>query len=362
MKIAIIGLSNSGKTTIYNALTGLNIEITIYPTISGEPNLGMVKVPDSRLNVLTEIFNPKKTTPITVQYVDCPGIIKGDVKQNRIVFDLLKDADSLVHVIRTFENDAVIHSMNDINPLRDIRIVEDELIFRDFELIEKRFESIEISKKKGKKINDAENKILFKCKDMLEQGNPLRDIKFSADELLTLRHLQFMSNKPEVMALNIEELDLNNAGANEQIMQVLNYYENRSTVKVLTLSAKVEMDIAQMAHDEAVEFLDDLGIDDPARNKLIRVSFENLGLITFFTVGSDEVKAWHVRKGADALSAAGKIHSDIQRGFIRAEVVAYEDFVSLGSMAAARDKGLLRLEGKKYEVRDGDIINFRFNV
>jgi GTP-binding protein YchF len=362
MKIAIIGLSNSGKTTVYNALTGLDIETTIYPTTVNEPNLGMVKVPDNRLDILTEIFNPKKTTPIMVQYVDCPSIIKGDAKHNRIVFDLLKDADSLVHVVRAFEDETVMHPIGNIDPLRDIKTVEDEWIFGDFELVEKRLESIEFSKKKAMKIDESERMALHKCKEILEQENPLRDGKFSANELLALRHLQFMSDKPEVIAINIDETDLNSNRAEEQIRQALNYYGNRSTVKVLALSANIEMDIAQMETDEAGEFLDDLGIDEPARNRLIRVSFENLGLRTFFTVESDEVKAWHVRKGADALSAAGKIHTDIQRGFIKAEVVSYDDFVSLRSMVAAREKGLLRLEGKTYEVRDGDIIKFRFNV
>jgi ribosome-binding ATPase YchF (GTP1/OBG family) len=341
MKIAIIGLSNSGKTTVYNALTGLNIETTIYPTAVNEPNLGMVKVPDHRLDILTEIFNPKKTTPIMVQYVDCPSFIKGDAKHNRIVFDLLKDADSLVHVVRTFEDEMVMHPIGNIDPLRDVKTVEDEWIFGDFELVEKRLESIEFSKKKAMKIDESERMALHKCREILEQENPLRDGEFSANELLAFRHLQFMSDKPEVIAINIDEMDLNSNRAEEQIRQVLNYYGDRSTVKVLALSAKVEMDIAQMETDEAGEFLGDLGIDEPA---------------------SDEVRAWQIKKGADALSAAGKIHTDIQRGFIKAEVVSYDDFVSLRSMAAAREKGLLRLEGKTYEVRDGDIIKFRFNV
>lgn len=362
MKIAITGLSNSGRTTVYNALTGLGVETTVYPTTAGEPNLGVVRVPDQRLDALTEIFKPRKTTPLAVQYVDCPGLAKGDPKQNRSVFDLLKDAESLVHVVRAFEDEAVVHPMGGVDPLRDVKAVEDELLFGDFELVEKRLESIELSRKKGNKVDEAERAALLKCRGALEQESPLRDVEFSADELLALRHLQFMSNKPEVVAINIAEEDLNTQREADIKGEVVDYYGGRSPVKVLTLSAKVEMDIAQMEADEAGEFLDDLGIGEPARKRLIRVSFENLGLITFFTVVSDEARAWTVRKGADALSAAGKVHTDIQRGFIRAEVVAYEDFVLLRSMAAAREKGLLRLEGKTYGVKDGDIINFRFNV
>lgn len=360
MKIAIIGLSNSGKTTVYNVLTGLEIETTVYPSMALEPNIGIVKIPDYRLDILSKIFKPKKTTPIAIQYIDCPSIIKGDLKHNKMIFNFLKDADSLIHIIRSFQDDFIIHPINNINILRDFRIIEDELIFTDFELIEKRLESIELLKKKGKKINEIEKNILLKCKRELEKEKPLRNLKFSNDEKLNLRHLQFISDKSEVIVLNIAELDINKV--EEQINQILNLYGNHPLIKVLALSAKVEMDIAQMDEDDAIQFLEDLGIDEPARDRLIRISFENLGLITFFTVGSDEVKAWYVKKGADALTAAGKIHTDIQRGFIKAEVVAYEDFVSLGSMAAAREKGLLRLEGKKYEVRDGDIINFRFNV
>jgi GTP-binding protein YchF len=362
MKIAITGLSNSGKTTVYNALTGLDVDTTVYPSTEAELNLGVVRVPDSRLDVLTEIFKPKKSTLLAVQYIDCLGLTRGDPKQNRNVFDLLKDADSLVHVVRTFDDEMVVHPMGDIDPLRDVKTVENELIFGDFELVEKRLESIEFSKKKGKKVDEAERALLLKYKRILEQESPLRDIGFSNDEFLTLRHLQFMSNKPEVVALNIAEADLNTDTEANIRRKISDFYGERSSVKVLALSAKVEMDIAQMEADEAKEFLEDLGIGEPARKRLIRVSFENLGMITFFTVVSDEVRAWAIRKGADALSAAGKVHTDIQRGFIRAEVVAYEDFVSFRSMAAAREKGLLRLEGKTYGVKDGDIINFRFNI
>ncbi len=362
MKIGITGLANSGKTTVFNALTGMDVETTIYPTTGGEPNMGVVKVPDLRVAKLTEIYKPKKTTPSTVQYIDYMGLTKGDMKQNRSVFEFVKDADALVHVVRAFEDDAVVHPMGKMDPVADVATVETELLFGDIELVEKRLESIELSRKKGKKIDEEEQKALHKCKEALEAEKPLRDVEFTEQERRSMRHLQFMSIKPELVVLNIAEDDLNSDKAEDIRKKVQEHYGD-SSVTVLTMSGKIEMDIAEMPEDERDVFLEDLGISEPALNRLIRVCYENVGLISFFTVGEDEVKAWAIRRGTDAVNAAGKIHSDIQRGFIRAEVVAYDDFIANdGSMTHCKEKGLLRLEGKTYEVKDGDIINFRFNV
>jgi len=365
VKLAIIGLSNSGKTTVFNALTGQNLETTIYPTVSGEPNFGVVKVPDYRIDKLVEIYKPKKITYATVEYIDYIGLTKGDVAQNRKVFDLIKDADAIVHVVRAFEDDAVSHPMNEINPLRDIETLELELIFGDIELVEKRLARMEEGAKKGKKPNEAEKKLLLKCKDALEKEIPLRNVSFDDEEQKAMKHLQFISTKPEVVVLNIGEGDLNTDKALNFQKDAEKYFDDKGiskTTKVVSLCGKIEMEIAQLNSDEARAFLDDLGIQEPALNKLIHVSYDLLGLISFLTCGEDEVRAWTVTKGTSAQKAAGKIHSDIERGFIRAEVVGYDDFILCGNMAAARDKGLLRLEGKTYEVKDGDIINFRFNV
>lgn len=365
MRLAITGLSNSGKTTIFNALTGQNIETTIYPTISGEPNFGVVKVPDQRVNKLAEIYKPKKITYATVEYIDYIGLTKGDLAQNRKVFDLIKDVDAIVHVVRAFEDDSVLHPMNQVNPIRDMEILELELIFGDLELVEKRLERIEEGAKKGKKPNEAEISLLFKCKDALEKGIPLRGISFSDEEQKTMRHLQFISTKPEVVVLNISENDLNTEKASVLQKDAEKFFLEKGlseTTKVVTLCGKIEMEIAQLKPDEARAFLDDLGIEEPALNKLIHLSYDLLGLISFLTCGEDEVRAWTIKKGTMAQQAAGKIHSDIERGFIRAEVISFDDFISSGSMSVARDKGLLRLEGKTYEVKDGDIIHFRFNV
>ncbi|MEW6108303.1 MAG: redox-regulated ATPase YchF [Nitrospirota bacterium] len=361
MKIAITGLANSGRTTIFNALTGLNLETTIYPTITSEPHFGVVRVPDTRVDKLAEIFKPKKTTHATVEYLDYIGLTKGDAEQNRKVFDLVKDADAVVLVVRAFENDSIVHPLGDVDPLRDAGTVELEMIFGDLELTEKRLERIELGLKRGKKPDETEKKLLIRCKEVLEKETPLRDVEFSEEEHKAMRHLQFMSIKPIVAVINVQEQDINSDRIKGITSELEKLFKGRQ-VSILSLCGKIEMEIAQLPPEEAKVFLDDLGIEEPALYKLIRVSYGLLGLISFLTVGEDEVRAWTIKRGMNAQKAAGKIHSDIERGFIRAEVVSYNDFIVDGSMAAAREKGLLRLEGKNYEVRDGDIINFRFNV
>lgn len=361
MKVAIIGLANTGKTTIFNALTGLNIETTIYPTQAGEPHIGMVKVPDKRLEDLTEIYHPKKTTYATVEYIDYLGLTKGDIEQNKKVFDLIKDADAIVHVIRGFEDEVIVHPLGNTDPKRDAGTVELEMIFGDLELIDKRLERMEQGQKRGKKPDEAEKKVLLKCKENLENEIPLRDLEFSDEEQKVMRHLQFMSIKPEVIVLNVAEADIASGKTTAVISELEEIFKGKQ-VKILSLCGKIEMEIAQLSPEEAEVFLDDLGIAEPALNRLIRVSYDLLGLISFLTAGEDEVRAWTIQRGLNAQKAAGKIHSDIERGFIRAELVAYNDFMACGGMAGAREKGLLRLEGKNYEVKDGDIINFRFNV
>lgn len=361
MKTAIIGLANSGKTTIFNALTGLNLETTVYATVAAEPHLGVVKVPDPRVDRLAEIYKPKKTTYATVEYVDYIGLTKGDMEQNRKVFDYIKDADALVHVVRGFTDETVVHPMETVDPLRDAETIELEMIYGDLELVDKRLERMEQGMKRGKKPDEQEKKLLMKCKEVLEQERPLRDTDFSEEEQKAMRHLQFMSLKPVVVLLNVDEQEMRSEGT-AKVLQGLEQRFSGRDVKALSLCGKIEMEIAQLSPEEATVFLEDLGIDEPALNRLIRVSYDLLGLISFLTSGEDEVRAWTITKGTSAQKAAGKIHSDIERGFIRAEVVSYDDFITQGSMAAARERGLLRLEGKTYEVKDGDIINFRFNV
>ena len=361
MKIAITGLANSGKTTIFNALTGLNLETTVYATVTAEPHHSVVKVPDNRIDRLSEMYKPKKTTYATVEYVDYIGLTKGDMEQNRKVFDLVKDADALVHVVRGFQDETVSHPIGAVDPQRDGETIELEMIFGDLELVAKRLERMEQGQKRGKKPDEGEKKLLLKCREILESEKPLRGADFSEEDLKAMRHLQFMSIKPEVIALNVDEQEVNSETTGKRVSDLQSFFKGRQA-KVLSMCGKIEMEIAQFSPEEARVFLDDLGITEPALDKLIRVSYDLLGLISFLTYGEDEVRAWTIEKGMNAQQAAGRIHSDIERGFIRAEVVSYDDFIAAGSIHAAREKGHFKLEGKTYEVKDGDMINFRFNV
>jgi len=359
MQIALIGLSNSGKTTIFNALTGLAVETTTYPTVSGDPHRGIVRVPDARLDTVSEIFKPKKTTHTTVEYLDSIGITKGDTEQNRKVFDLIKDADAIVHVVRVFQDESVALPIGRVDPVRDIQMIELELIFGDIEFVEKRLDRIEEGRKRGKKPDESEMKLLLKCRDSLSKDIPLRKVVFSQDEQYAMRPLQFLSTKPEVLVLNISEEDLGSETIHSLHSSLIQQYP---TMPLIVLCGKIEMEIVRLSPGDARLFLDDLGIDNPASQKLITLCYNTLGLISFFTYAGNEVRSWTVQKGTIAQKAAGKVHSDIERGFIRAEVISFDELLTAGNLQIAREKGFLRLEGKTYEVRDGDIINFRFNV
>jgi len=369
MRLVITGFSNSGKTTIFNALTGLNLEITPYPTlISAEikPHIGTVRVPDKRLDRLSSIYQPKKTTYSTVEYVDYLGIIPvssgGSPAQNNKVFDLIKEAEAIVHVVRAFENESVMHPLGGIDPVRDVKSFETELIWGDLEFIERRLEKIELTAKRGLKQDESDRYFLLKCKEALEGETPLRNILFSEEEKRIMLSYQLLSTIPEIIVLNTGEKDLNTDKVKSYQKEIENYYKERKH-PVIAICGKIEMELIQLSQNEARIFLDDLGIEEQAINKLCRVSYEVLDLISFFTVIRDEVRAWAIKKGTTALKAAGKVHSDIERGFIRAEVINFEDFVSSDEdMVKAKGKGLVRLEGKTYVVKDGDIINFKFNV
>lgn len=359
MRVGIIGLSNTGKTVVFNALTGQNLETTIYQTVGGDAHRGIVKVPDPRLDKLSEIFRPKKTTHATIEYIDYIGLTKGNPEQNMKVFDLIKDVDAILHVVREYHDDTVIHPLGTIDPLRDIETVELELILGDLEFVEKRLERMELGAKRGKKQDETEKKLMMKCRERLEKEVALRNVEFLEEETKSMRHLQFLSTKPVVLLLNIGEKDLHLDYIEKLSSTICTHYP---TLPVLTMCGKIEMEISQLSPDDSRLFLDDLGIEEPAFHKVIKTCYELLGLISFFTYVGDEVRAWTITKGLYAQKAAGKVHSDIERGFIRAEVISFEDFMSVGDMHKARERGLLRLEGKSYEVKDGDIINFRFNV
>lgn len=360
MKIAIIGLANSGKTTVFNALTRGNAETAAYSSGQLEPNLAMVKVPDARLEVLARMFKPKKTTYADVQYVDVAGISGGGRQGGGLppaLLNYIGSADALLHVVRAFEDSGVPHPEGSVDLGRDIQAVDLELAFSDLAIIEKRLNRLnaEIPKMpaKDKELRVAERDLLARLQAALEAETPIRAVPMTDEEERLIRGYQFLTAKPLLLLPNIGEAQLAAPPA-------VDYPHPRSAVA--PLAGKIEAELAQLDDEDARTFMDDLGISQPARDLVIQKSYELLGLISFLTAGPDEVRAWTVRRNTPAVEAAGTIHSDIQRGFIRAEIVAYDDLVRAGDMAAAKKQGTVRMEGKTYTVQDGDICHFLFNV
>ncbi len=360
MRIAIIGLSNSGKTTVFNALTRGTVETAAYSSGQLEPNLATVKVPDERLDQLTQMFTPRKTTPAEVQYVDVAGISSSHQQKTGLppaLLNYISSADALLHVVRSFEDATVPHPDESLDVARDVENIDLELTFSDLAIIERRLErlSAEIGKMAGREreARVAERELLLRLQEALEDNIPIRDLALSEEEERSLRGYQFLTAKPLLIVLNIGE---------EQLAPPpdLNYAHRQSAV--VPLCGKIEAELAQLEDADAQAFMDDLGITAPARNRVIQLSYELLGLISFLTTGPDEVRAWTIRHNTPAVEAAGAIHSDIQRGFIRAEVVAYDDLVTAGGMTEAKKAGVVRFEGKQYIVKDGDICHFLFNV
>ena len=360
MKIAIIGLSNTGKSTVFNVLTQSNIETTAYSGSKSPPNVCVVKVPDKRVDELTDIFNPKKKTPAEIIFEDYVGITKDGKKKKESLFsEDVKQADALVHVCRAFEDEVVTHPADRIDPLDDAENFELELIMSDLVQVDNKIEKLEkeIKRKKTQEI-EAELDLMLKLKATLESEKPLRLLELTEDEKKIIRGYCFVSLKPMMLLLNIGEDQLEDTALVEKIEA----FTKKAGVGMQALCGVIEMEIAQMSDEDQLEFLQEYGITASARNIFIRKTYEMMGLISFFTVGEDEVRAWTVTKGTDAPNAAGVIHSDLQRGFIRAETVAYDDFMTVKSLAKAKEKGMLRQEGKTYIVKDGDIINIKFNV
>ncbi len=358
MKTGIIGLSSCGKSTLFQLLTGAS------PPAQGgrpEPRLGVARVPDQRVDALARLFNPKKRTWATVEYVDVPGVGKGE---GSALVDLpaLRGTDALVHVVRAFESEAVPHPGGSVDPLRDARMLELELILADLMAVDKRLERLEANIKKASRPEDvAERGLFLKMKQALEQEEPLRGVAFSEEERRRLRSYAFLSEKPILLAVNLDEARIREAGAYLESSGLATYAQQPG-MALCPISATIEKEISELSAEDAQAFMEDLGLQEPGLDRVIRTSYQLLGLISFLTSGEDECRAWTVRRGTKAQLAAGTIHSDIERGFIRAEVVAFEDLMAAGSTAACREKGSLRLEGKEYLVKDGDVINFRFNV
>ncbi len=366
MILGIVGLPNCGKTALFNALTGGSAEVAPYAQSGAEPNVGTVKVPDSRVDSLSGIFKPKKTVHATVEVVDLPGLPRGSVADGARVTDFLKRArevDALVHVVRAFADEGVAHPSGSVDPLRDFQDLETELMLSDLGIIEKRLERLDGALKKGveRARHGAEQKTLMGFRQALEEEQPLRAVSVTPDEEKMIRGYRFLTRLPVVVVLNIHEGAFGSAETEAWLGRVRDRCPG-ATTRAVVLSAKIEMEIAQLPREEAKLFLEDLGIEVSAMELLIRTCYELLGLISFLTVGDDEVRAWTLHRGTAAVRAAGVIHSDMERGFIKAEVIGYDAFMEAGSFTAARERGTLRLEGKDYPVADGDIINFKFNV
>jgi len=358
MRIALFGFPMTGKSTVFSLLTGLEAPSH---AARGEVVVGVSKVPDPRLDRLSDIYRPKKHTPATVEYIDLAGIEKGEVATG-LPIDKLRTADALAHVVRGFGDDDVHHVEDTIDPKRDWETMETELLLADHTVAERRIGRLEeLVGKPNREDERRELELLRKCLDALERGEPLRNIDLSDEEQLRVRGFAFLTMKPLLVIVNADEADGALLDRGPEAFG-LEEAAARPDTEVVAMSAKIEAEIAHLDRENAEEFRADLGITEPALDRVIRASYRLLGNISFFTVSEDECRAWTIRRGSSARGAGGAVHTDIERGFIRAETVAYDDLVTVGSWAACRDKGTVRIEGKDYVVRDGDVIDFRFNV
>jgi GTP-binding protein YchF len=358
LRAALIGLPSSGKTTLFQLMTSIHDA----PRGKGDVNIGISKVPDGRLDTLTAMYNPRKRVPATVEFTDVAGPARSGA-QALVDVAGYKNADALVHVIRAFRDASVPHPSSSIDPARDAQAMEDELILADLGVAERRLERIEKDLKKGRSTElERERDLVQRCKDALEHGTPLRALPLAGDDLKRLRGFQFLSAKPLLLVINVDEADVAEVGSDLSRAAEktgLTAFLAHASTRAVALCAKIELEISQLEGADAKAFLSDLGLTESGLDRVIRTSYDLLGYISFFTVGEDECRAWSIARGTPAQLAAGEIHSDISRGFIRAEVVAYEPLIGRGTMAACRDHGEVRLEGKEYVVQDGDIINFR---
>ena len=363
MKLGIVGLPNVGKSTLFNAITNAGAESANYPFCTIDPNVGGVAVPDERLDKLTEMYHPKKTTPAVIEFVDIAGLVKGASRGEGLGNKFLSNirmTDAIVHVVRCFDDENVIHVEGSTDPIRDIDIIDLELILADAEMVERRIDKAQKAAKGDKKFL-REVEVFSALKDWLNDGNSARSFQCDEDDAALIATSELLSLKPIIYAANLDEDGFAAYADNAYYQQVADLAA-REGAQVIPVCAKLEAEIAELEPEEKKMFLDDLGIAESGLDRLIKASYALLGLISFLTSGEDECRAWTITNGTKAPQAAGKIHTDFERGFIRAEVVSFDDLMACGSMVAAKEKGLVRSEGKEYVMKDGDIVLFRFNV